>query len=323
MPNLLDLTSQFVSATFTRVVQYTNGYFFDGLGNKIPLQNKRGTSLEFTAGNNILAEGEIAYESDTKKIKIGDGITNYNSLSYFQCNTASSQQLKKSVYQQELIGVVNGINTTFTVSTNFLENSSRIFLNGDRLKLGDDYIEVGTNTIIFSYPIFPTDKVILDADVINTGNPTKSVYELELIGVRNGINKAFTTPINFSQNTIRIFLNGIRLKLGDDYTEFDSHTLIFEEAFTQDDNVVIELEVFNYIGSITNLWQQELIGDKDGVNTIFYLENNFTLNSTRLFKNGVRLKLGNDYIESGYNSLILNEPLFETDKINVDLEVYI
>lgn len=45
---------------------------------------RSGTASEWTAQNPILALGEIGYESDTKKLKIGDGTTAWNSLSYAQ-----------------------------------------------------------------------------------------------------------------------------------------------------------------------------------------------------------------------------------------------
>ena len=43
---------------------------------------RRGTAAEWTAANPILAEGEMALEKDTKKYKIGNGITNWNGLEY-------------------------------------------------------------------------------------------------------------------------------------------------------------------------------------------------------------------------------------------------
>lgn len=46
------------------------------------IQVRRDTSERFTSFNPILAEGEPAYETDTKKIKMGDGSTYYNDLPY-------------------------------------------------------------------------------------------------------------------------------------------------------------------------------------------------------------------------------------------------
>lgn len=47
------------------------------------IQFRRGTAAAWTAANPILASGELGYETDTDKLKIGDGSTNWASLAYF------------------------------------------------------------------------------------------------------------------------------------------------------------------------------------------------------------------------------------------------
>ena len=47
-----------------------------------PLQLKRGTARAFRRYNPILLEGQPAFETDTQRLKIGDGYTKYNSLPY-------------------------------------------------------------------------------------------------------------------------------------------------------------------------------------------------------------------------------------------------
>ena len=44
---------------------------------------RRGTSVQWTAANTVLAQAEFGYETDTGKLKIGNGSTAWNSLSYF------------------------------------------------------------------------------------------------------------------------------------------------------------------------------------------------------------------------------------------------
>jgi hypothetical protein len=48
----------------------------------IQLQFRRGTSTEWSNANTVLAAGELAIETNTQNIKIGDGTTTWNSLSY-------------------------------------------------------------------------------------------------------------------------------------------------------------------------------------------------------------------------------------------------
>jgi hypothetical protein len=46
------------------------------------LKYRRGTAAEWTAANPILRHGETGYETDTKRSKVGDGVTVYNTLKF-------------------------------------------------------------------------------------------------------------------------------------------------------------------------------------------------------------------------------------------------
>lgn len=46
------------------------------------IQVRRDTEASWASSNPVLAEGEMGYEKDTKKMKIGDGSTDWNSLAY-------------------------------------------------------------------------------------------------------------------------------------------------------------------------------------------------------------------------------------------------
>lgn len=48
------------------------------------MQQRRGTAAEWTSVNPILASGEIGFETDTNQFRIGDGVTNWADLSYFE-----------------------------------------------------------------------------------------------------------------------------------------------------------------------------------------------------------------------------------------------
>lgn len=48
-------------------------------------QSRRRTAANWTSGNEVLYDGEIGYETDTGKFKIGDGVTAWNSIAdYFE-----------------------------------------------------------------------------------------------------------------------------------------------------------------------------------------------------------------------------------------------
>jgi hypothetical protein len=46
------------------------------------IQFRRGSQAQATSSNPILAEGELGLETDTRRFKIGDGTTAWNSLEY-------------------------------------------------------------------------------------------------------------------------------------------------------------------------------------------------------------------------------------------------
>ena len=76
---------------------------------KDTIQSRRGSSAQWSAANPILAEGEIGYDSTTKQIKVGDGVTNWNALAYSTPVVSSvaytSQTLTDGQKQQARINI--------------------------------------------------------------------------------------------------------------------------------------------------------------------------------------------------------------------------
>jgi len=54
------------------------------------IQVRRDTAANWTSANPILAQGEIGYETNTGYMKIGNGSTAWNSLSYFVQNPVTT-----------------------------------------------------------------------------------------------------------------------------------------------------------------------------------------------------------------------------------------
>jgi hypothetical protein len=54
------------------------------------IQVKRGSASSWTSANTVLAAGEIGFETDTKKFKVGDGSTAWTSLGYATVDLASA-----------------------------------------------------------------------------------------------------------------------------------------------------------------------------------------------------------------------------------------
>lgn len=54
------------------------------------IQVRRDTSTNWTSNNPILASGEFGYETNTKKTKMGDGVTPWNALAYIRYTNAEA-----------------------------------------------------------------------------------------------------------------------------------------------------------------------------------------------------------------------------------------
>lgn len=48
------------------------------------IQHRRGTAAAWTAANPTLGAGEFGYETDTGKLKVGNGTQNWVALPYFE-----------------------------------------------------------------------------------------------------------------------------------------------------------------------------------------------------------------------------------------------
>ena len=76
----------------------------------IRMQQRRATSEQWGLANPVLGEGEIGWESDTNKFKIGDGINTWDDLAYFLDEDALGGSIDDYVPLTQK-GVANGVAT--------------------------------------------------------------------------------------------------------------------------------------------------------------------------------------------------------------------
>jgi hypothetical protein len=84
---------------------------------------RRGTAAEWTASNPTLLEGEVGVETDTKKLKVGDGLTVWASLPYINLTPAAAASLYATSANPTFTGTVNGI-TKSMVGLGNVDNTS-------------------------------------------------------------------------------------------------------------------------------------------------------------------------------------------------------
>ena len=81
---------------------------------------RRGTAAEWTASNPILLEGEVGVETDSKKLKVGDGLTAWASLPYITLTPTAAASLYAPIANPTFTGTVSldtGVSIVFEGAT--------------------------------------------------------------------------------------------------------------------------------------------------------------------------------------------------------------
>jgi microcystin-dependent protein len=141
------------------IVVFTGTAFSATIYNTIQL--RRGTAASWTAANPVLSQGEMAYETDTGRLKIGDGLTHWASLVYYPSIYSSEWVQQNAVF-------------TYISGTQFsaVGNVTSSFPAGIRIQAivsaGTIYGTVTTSSAS-SYPVTTTVTVNWDSGSLDTG----------------------------------------------------------------------------------------------------------------------------------------------------------
>jgi hypothetical protein len=101
-------------------------------GTNLVLQFRKGTSTEWSNANTVLANGEPAFETNTSRLKIGNGSTGWNSLSYVAGSGGSSVSITGST----------GFGSVLTVAT----GGTGLFGNSNFFVGPTGWVGIGTTT---------------------------------------------------------------------------------------------------------------------------------------------------------------------------------
>ena len=97
------------------------------------MQQRRGTASQWISSNSgagpVLNAGEIGWESDTNKFKIGDGVSNWTSLTYFVDATDVVAAALGAYLQDSDVGAVSGV-AGLNASQNLLVPGTKIIFEG-------------------------------------------------------------------------------------------------------------------------------------------------------------------------------------------------
>lgn len=121
-----------------------------------------GTNIQKVIENLVAGSNTGDETSNTIKTKLGaassvkDGYLKSTDWNSFNLNQPVE------IYNETLTGEINGENKIFTTIGVYISNKTRLYLNGIRLKLINDYFESGISQITFVYAPEMNDNIIID-----------------------------------------------------------------------------------------------------------------------------------------------------------------
>ena len=149
------------------------------------MQQRRGTAAQWTSANPILNAGEMGWESDTNKFKIGDGTNHWANIDYFiDSNSTSNPAFGSSIVFEGT--TANEFETTLQI-TDPTEDRTITFPNATgtvvladgsgNITVSGDLTVSGTTTTINSTTINATTGIVFEGTTANDYETTISVVD--------------------------------------------------------------------------------------------------------------------------------------------------
>ena len=196
------------------------------------MQQRRGTASQWTTANPILAAGEIGFETDNNKFKIGDGINHWDDLDYF---ASSSELLSIIDGAPDLLNTLNELAAAIGDDPNFASKVVPIIKKTTSGWQSDTSI-IPSGTLAFNtttgglkmgdgVTTWAQLPFLMDADSVNT----------EIVSAVNGIlsDSTFTGTIVLPATTSIGFLTS---------TEIGYLSTVTSDVQTQINNAVSDVE---------------------------------------------------------------------------------
>ena len=168
------------------------------------LQIRRDTAANWTSANPTLSAGEFGFETDTYKLKIGDGSTAWNSLNYYD-DQFSGLDSADTIHLLGL-GVVKHIIPAGNELYDLGDSDNRfrdLYLSGNTLKLGDATLTAANATLQLpaTVQIGTTTLTSTSTQSISIGEDSDAGTILDSASVLQLINAAYIQANQITYNT--------------------------------------------------------------------------------------------------------------------------
>ena len=167
----------------------------------VRIQFRRGTAAEWTSANPTLAAGELGYETDTAKTKVGDGTTVWSSLAYAGVNQDDINAAVANVidFAPGTLDTLNELAASIGDDGDFANTVA------DNLSAAVDAHNSGTTSV----------HGIADTSVLETQSGAQAKADAALASAESYTNAAITNVIDSAPGALDT-LNELAAALGDD-----------------------------------------------------------------------------------------------------------
>lgn len=204
------------------------------------------TAINTAEGDIVTVAGDVSTVSGDLSSHSGDSGVHHHDHDHSTTGAQGGSLSTSSLVSGEVPGgTINGSNTAFTTASAYTSGSLRVFKNGIRLKGGgNDYTEVANGFTMVTAPATGT-VLLVDYNtvpsVFATGS-TSFIYSELCGGTPNGAITAFTTASSYVSLSTVVFLDGVRMRRGVDYTESADKEITFSSAPATGSEVLIDYQ---------------------------------------------------------------------------------
>jgi hypothetical protein len=178
----------------------------------VRIQFRRGTAAEWTSANPVMAAGELGYETDTAKTKVGDGSTVWTALVYAGVNQADIEAAVANVvaFAPGTLDTLNELAAAIGDDDSFVDTvaANIATAEGNAASYSDDAVSThsGTTTSIHGIP---------DTSILETTTGSQSKANAAQANAQSYADSAISSLVDSSPGTLDT-LNELAAALGDD-----------------------------------------------------------------------------------------------------------
>lgn len=210
----------------------------------VQIQIRRGTAAQWTSANPTLASGELAHETDTGKLKVGDGSTAWTSLAYFTAGTSLGTMTGVDITAGNGLDITQSNTTsgnyTATVSADLKSNGGIIV---DSTELA---VDLGASAITGTVAATNGGTGLTSISTLLNSNTTKS--DVGLGNVENTALSTFSGTSNIT--TVGTISSGTWSGTAIDYDDLDNKPTLGTAAAAATGDFVAASAVSTFGGTL-------------------------------------------------------------------------